>query len=473
MRRPALRWLSLAVVLGGAAGMPAPAQITTLPPARFVKQRQMLLTYATRGSASVERVSVYVSTDGGRTWAPIEHEPAGAGTLRVKVEQEGRHDFFLVLENAAGASSPPPDSGTAPHVSVHVDSLPPTLQVHRAVIERGAEALWRARIELALIEEHLAKGGLRLFYRSQPNEGWSDAGAGAFEDGILIVELPAALADELVDDRGDGLGSNRPARVAIRVVATDLAGNRAFDECEAPVGEPPDRAADTAPAATTQPASDHTASDDTARPGQPATAHAGPKAFGSDSLSADPSADSPPAAAAATGASGETDLLAAAPGTPLPLAPDVQALREAARAFMDRGQNALAAARLAEALERAPEHPDLLVDLAQVKVSARDVDAAGELYERVLAGDPEHLAALEGLALVSARRRDYPRARGLLEQYLRLDPQSADMWLNYGDLLHRSGDPEAAQRAWQRVLKVDADVEARERAHRRLRYLGG
>lgn len=394
------------VTLAAACALVAAAQISTLPPARFVSDNDLLLTYATRGSAAVERLSVYVSSDGGRTWVPIAHAPAGPGTASVHVEHDGRYDFFMVLENAAGRSSPPPQTGSAPHASIYVDTTAPTLQLHDAQIQRDASGGLVARVELTLIEENLAEGGLRLFYRIKNAPQWVDVGARQTPGRVFERPLPADLH----------------GAVDLRVVATDMAGNRTFDD-RLGVTVPPLAAEKPAPAS--QPTSQ-------------------------------PVATSPPTSQTAT--------------PPLPT-PKVIALRRMAREYMRRGEYSLAVARLSEALELSPDDPGLLVELGQAIYGTRDLAAAAGRYQQALTLAPDDTGALEGLALVEARQRHYPAARGYLEHLLRLQPQSGRMWLNYGDVLHRLGEGSAAVEAWSRVLETKADAQVREMARQRLRYL--
>lgn len=385
-----------------------PNVVSTLPPARFVNQRDIRLTYATRGSASVDHVRVFVSLDGGRSWAPIEHTLVAPGTAEVTVQEEGRHDFYLVLENAAGASSPPPSAGDRPHVSAMIDTLPPTMQVHGASLERNPAGSLTARVELTLIEENLSPEGIRLFYRTDSAGEWIDAGSARYDNGEIAVGLPSDV------EQAD-----------LRVVVTDMAGNRAFDEqLDVAVPEP-------APVVSVEPV-----------------------AAGTGNQAPKPTA---------------VDVQAVIPALP---DPSVVALRKKAAEHMQRGEYSLAAARLSEALDRSPNDADVLADLGRAAYAMRNLDEAALHYEESLHVNPDQTDALEGLALVEVRQHEYPRAKDHLEHLLRLNPKSGRMWLNYGDVLHRMGDAQQANDAWERVLKVDADRQTRENATKRLRYIG-
>jgi tetratricopeptide (TPR) repeat protein len=401
------RTVAIGLLLGLWAST-CPAQITTLEPARFVRQREIRLTYATRGDANVDRVRVFVSIDGGRTWTPIDHRVVAPGTAEVAVRQEGRHDFFMVLENAAGTSSAPPVAGDRPHVSATVDTLPPTMQVHQANLERNAAGSLTARIKLSLIEENLSPDGIRVFYRAQPGADWTDAGSARYENGAIAIGLSSEI------ERAD-----------LRVVVTDLAGNRAFDDqldVTAPRPEPVDT---------------------------------------STTLAAESSPEAP--------ASVVVEIQPVAP--PLPDDRTV-ALRRKADEHMQRGEYALAGARLSEALDKSPNDADLLADLGRAAYALRKTDEAALRFEQALTANPDHPDALEGMALVEVNRRQYPRAQEHLEHLLKLEPQSGRMWLNYGDVLHRMGETQDANSAWERVLQVDADQKTRENATKRLRYIG-
>ena len=425
----------------GMCGLAAPAiaEFGTSPPAQPVASREILLSFAADQPELVKAVQVYASDDGGRTWRPIESERVESHRVRCVAPADGRFDFFIVLENEHGASSSPPVTGTPPHASVMIDTLAPTLQLHSGTVGLNPAGLPVLTLSLTLIEEQLCADGVRLFYRAHNETGaWADAGDVAYADGSVSRVLP--------DDV--------PAKIDVRVVATDRAGNRTLDELRGvavrDVTEPriPVRLAERPSDGGTMLAADFSV----VHPPKPLALGDPTDA---DTQSEPPDDASPPA----------IEL----PSVPTPT---VQALRLLAEEFSLRGELSLAGARLTEALDIQPADPDLLSDMGSVLYRSRRYDDASESFRHALEAKPDHLGALEGLALVDVTQHRYPEARAHLEKLLELDPDTARHWLHLGDVNHKLGDRTRAVDAWEHVLKLDGDIELRERANKRLRYFG-
>ncbi len=392
---------ALILTLAAATAADLPAQVSTLAPARFVRGKAIALSF--NSPHPVDQVQVFGSVDSGRTWQPIPISLATPTGVEVQAMQEGRNEFFLVLHNAAGASSAPPVAGTAPHASVVLDTRTPIVQLHEFELQTTAGEAPLARLRMNIIEEHLSPGGVRLFIRNGPADTWRDAGAIAYSRKRILHTLPADL---------DG-------PIDIRLVVTDQAGNRTMED-----------------------------------------------RFGLEIP--DPTTRTP---AAAGPALPETPELPVPEELPPPADPRLFGLRERGLSHYRAGEYDLAAARLQEALQLAPGNPDLLADLGWTRVQTSEVDRAADLFGDALRQAPEHLKSLEGMALVQVRQHDYDGARSAFERYLDKAPRDGRMWLNYGDTLHRLGDQRAAERAWERVLGVEADLRTAGKARERLRVL--
>jgi hypothetical protein len=403
-----------------AAGTTAAALAGIEPAAQhqYVASRQVALSVAVGASESVSASTVWASTDACRTWRPLPATAIGPAALRVCVDADGRYDFYVVVENDAGPSGPPPTRGTTPHASVVVDTVPPTLQAGPGVCRRGPDGARIVVLDCTLIEENQRDPHVRLFRRGESETAWRDAGPLLVREGRAHWIVPTEL---------DG-------RVALRLVATDLAGNRASDELTIDLSPPVDT------------------------PGPPATPAGG--------------APSAPAATAP-----ETAAAVPPPNDRYPsprAAREAQALLEKALDFERRGEPELAAARLREAVALWPGNSDLLASLGGALLRTRRLDQASRAFQQALELDPKHRAALEGVALVGVAQNRYPDARDHLRKLLEQEPRVGRFWLHYGDVEHRLGQRQSALDAWRRVLSLESnESDLRSRALRRLSLFAG
>lgn len=401
---------------------------------RYVPTREIALEYATANHASVTRADLWVSSDATHTWELANEITNDSGTITYVAPSDGRFDFFLVLHNDAGPSSPPPEPGMPPVASVIVDTAPPLVQINHAQTEVSSDGVASLSLNTTLVEENLSPTGIRVFYRATPND-WRDGGPATFAEDHITWTPPPNL--------------NVPAD--LRIVVTDRAGNHNTAEVlDVDIA----RRATGAAGEVTQPALPQTPTmiaefvpvvPPTIDPVQPVIV--GP-------LSQSPAAEQP-----------------IPPATPPDREQHVERLRELASSFMQQGQYALALARYTDALEIAPTDADLLVDLGSALYRVGHYDEASLRFTDAATNQPDHVGALNGLALVAATQKRYPQAREYLCRLQRLQPESAHVWLRSGDIEHRLGNTAAALKAWQRVLETaENDADVRQRAQRRLDY---
>lgn len=424
----------------------ANAQQAVEPVIRDVASRDLVLSLALGNAAKIDRIRVWCTRDGGVSWSEVEPNERFATSVGVRAAGEGEFGYFLVAENAAGASSAAPTESTPPHVRVRVDLTPPVLQLHEARVRTVAGLHRTLRLRASVVEEHLGPQGLRLFVRGETG-AWVDAGSGAWRDGWVSVEVPPTCVSVS----------------GVRLVASDLAGNAAMEtldrvqiedvepnsthavESVTPAGESTGRAA-----------SGDTTTPDVAQAIEPVP-HVAPV----------PAAPDPAM---------RREEPADAAGSEEPSAENrrqTEQLRALARQHLDVGEYALAAARFEEALRSAPDDADLLVSLGSALYRTGRYDEAAERYEAAVKRRADHTAAIEGLALVDATRRRYPQAREHLKRLLTLSPESAEAWMHLGDVEHRLGETPAALDAWNRALGIkDAPSSVTEGVQRRMKLLG-
>jgi hypothetical protein len=396
----------------------APALAQAAPPVRYVNTHEVAVAFQAADGAAVERVRLWLSRDGGDSWsAHVGSNPSGAGP-RFEVTEDGLYDVYVVLEGAAGASGPAPAPGAEPHLRVVVDTRPPIVQIHRVDRSASGDGVDRLDIDVSLYEPHLADGGIRLFFRAAGAADWRDGGPVLPTEGRVAWSAPPDLERERID---------------LRIVVTDLAGNRAVDDFS---GVHP----------------------------QPAAGEVAVRAAASQPAAAAPATQPVPVASTETGPERA--------GGPLSTESTRRAasLREVAAQFASQGLRDLALARLNEALALAPNDVDAHVEVGQLLYELQRIDEAGTQFTRAAELAPRHAGALEGLALTAVTQHRYSDARAHLKALLESSAESALTWLRLGDVEHRLGRREAAVSAWKRAGElVGDDAALRERIDRRLR----
>jgi tetratricopeptide (TPR) repeat protein len=402
-------------------------------PHSWLSVRQMTLTFQAGSATQIDRVKVWTSNDG-KTWTEAHVTKVTRNSVRYDAPKDGNYRFYVILENKAGRSADPPSGASNPHLIVTVDTAPPTVQIHSAqetVSPHGERLL---HLNASVLEENLDEAGCRIFHRANAHAGWQDGGPVAFADGLITWQLPPDI----------GLDFD------LRLVVTDLAGNRAFDEIRdvsiAPFPTDP-RPTPLHPAPTVAVAGQLDVLPEVVVPSVPPVTLA--------PVLQCTLADEPLPAATAASSQAETQS---------------QHLREQAARYLAQGRPSLASARFQDALELAPDDPDLQVDLASLLYRTRQYDQAQQRFQLALDSSPEHLGAIEGLALVAVTQNRYPQARSYLEQLLQICPESGIHWLRYGDIEHKLGNAAQAHAAWEKALKLEpADETVREMAQKRLR----
>lgn len=203
---------NIAVTLAWLAGVVATARCGVSTPApRYVADRAVVLDFRLAAPAEVAAVELWLSRDGGWCWESVCVDRPTPTSLAFLAPHDGRFELYLVLWGADGPSLPPPVAGDEAHAAVVVDTLPPLIQLHGGpeLVVQGGERHVRQR--MSLIDENLGRGALRVFYRGADG-AWCDGGVAQFD------------AAERAFDWSPPAGAEG---AELRVIATDLAGNRA------------------------------------------------------------------------------------------------------------------------------------------------------------------------------------------------------------------------------------------------------
>jgi hypothetical protein len=193
-----------------------------------------------KGVSGLQVVRLWVTSDDGRTWGLAAAVKPGE-PLRASLGKDGRYGARLGLVSGAGLSTPEPKAGDTPELTVVVDTLPPVVQVTAGRAGGAASGLV---IDAAVWDENLDTGAAQVQWRDadDPKPEWHDIrpGSSPGEGRNLDVTGPLSTPDNL---KGRRVSCWRwkwaweptnpvPAKVLVRVVVTDRAGNVA--ECVTP-----------------------------------------------------------------------------------------------------------------------------------------------------------------------------------------------------------------------------------------------
>lgn len=130
------------------------------------------------------------------------------------------------------------------------------------------------------------------------------------------------------------------------------------------------------------------------------------------------------------------------------------------RVLAESGRHELALAALSNALERHPQHHDLLYQRAIVYDMAGDTDAAVKELEALLELRPGDAGVLNALGYTLAdRQRELRRAERLIREALRQRPDNAAFLDSLGWVLYRRGKLRAAQPLLERAWRLSREPE--------------
>jgi hypothetical protein len=220
-----------------------------LPAVQMVKKRQVTIDYEVTkfGPSGIKSVELYVTRDDGRSWVRCDGEdninvqaPAeprgGPGSLKrsltVDLQADGLYGFYLIVKNGAGRGKPPPQNGIdVPQMRIEVDTVAP-----KAVLfEPRPHASRRDSLVFcwSAADKNLGPAPVTLQWSERPDGEWHAIGGG---------ELPNAgdHAGEMVEGitiTGSydwQVPANIPARVYLKLLVRDLAGNESVAQPDQP-----------------------------------------------------------------------------------------------------------------------------------------------------------------------------------------------------------------------------------------------
>jgi tetratricopeptide (TPR) repeat protein len=110
-------------------------------------------------------------------------------------------------------------------------------------------------------------------------------------------------------------------------------------------------------------------------------------------------------------------------------------------------------------LEQAPDDVNLLALLGAILLQANRLEEAESSLLRATEQAPEFARPFEDLGLLHLRKRQPARAAGYFRKAVELDGSQASAWTGLSQALGQSGQPEEADKAYQRALKLSPGLQ--------------
>jgi tetratricopeptide (TPR) repeat protein len=146
-------------------------------------------------------------------------------------------------------------------------------------------------------------------------------------------------------------------------------------------------------------------------------------------------------------------------------------LSQASQARLMADDTATALKDATEALDLAPDDPELLIDRAAVNDAIGHSGEEMDDLNRALSLDDSRGDALVLRSAVWRRMDKLDEARADIEKAIALDPDDAEALLERGIIRQRMGDASGARADWTRAQEVDPSSEAAELAAQNLTLL--
>ncbi|MGD2109192.1 MAG: tetratricopeptide repeat protein [Phycisphaerae bacterium] len=374
-----------------------------------VRSKRLDIEYAVNERAMpLSAVRLWYTVDRGQSWVSAGEDGDRQTPFTVEAPQEGLLGFFLVLENGTGASSAPPNAGTAPQLSAFVDYSLPVVQLHapRRTTLLGHRVL---QIRWTAIDGQLGPRPVELQFRRIPSDQWENATAEPLPntgryDWRVPEELDGAIDVRIrVRDLGGHVVETDPQSVDVRMHSASATANARTSL----IGQEP------LPHMALQ-----------RRLGATQAKERAARLF---------------ADAVTAGAQGEYRK-------------SIGALRDVVRLN--------------------PQHAEAFAEMGEMLYRIGDFERALNAYELALQRQPTMRTALRGAAKVHRQKQDLGAAASRLRTVLRHDPDDAEVWVDLGDVAIYQGDDVLARECYTRAMQIDPSAtRAIEDARTRLELM--
>ncbi len=159
-------------------------------------------------------VELWVTRDGGRTWARQPEDADRVTPYPVDLGGDGTYGLWLVVQSAAHLGDLPPQPGDRPRIWVEVDSAAPVVRLEPPRVGIG-RSVGKVLITWHATDAHLGDRPVTLSYRADHSDApWQPIAEPQPNTGRFIWNVPA----------------NVPPRFHLRIEVVDAMGNRGWAE---------------------------------------------------------------------------------------------------------------------------------------------------------------------------------------------------------------------------------------------------
>ncbi len=344
-------------------------------------------------------VELWFTTDDGQNWHLFCRDPDAKSPVTFRCDQDGTYGFFLVLINAAGRSSAAPSATQEPQQWVLVDTAKPLVQIKQVrLVTLESDKQRRLAVSWAAYDANFSDRPVSMDYQIREKPGWHS---------IVTHLRNTRRFDWTVPDNVTG-------QLEIRLEVADRAGN---------VG-----------VAVSNPIEMFSGNVSSLTGISPTDADSK-----STASSEDPSTDAP---------AKNIDLLSRS---------KARELYDLGLYHRDRGDWALAADRLIEAINYDPTMTEPAQTLARMYYDQGNYQGSLSIHQGVLEYHSTDRDSLRGSALALVALRRYPEALTNLEHVLASNPEDGQTWMDAGDVFLWMGKRDGAKNYWEQAMKFCKD----------------
>jgi hypothetical protein len=146
---------------------------------RMTNSRQFSLDYEVEalGPAAVEKVELWTTADGGRTWNRSQTDDDRKSPVDVQVERDGVYGFRIVIVSTNRLASPPPQPGEPADIWIGVDTTQPSVRITAALYGEGEHA-GQFDIRWQAFDTGFGERPITLSFSEHANGPWNVIAAG-------------------------------------------------------------------------------------------------------------------------------------------------------------------------------------------------------------------------------------------------------------------------------------------------------
>ncbi|HBE70638.1 MAG TPA: hypothetical protein DDW52_21040, partial [Planctomycetaceae bacterium] len=170
------------------------------------------------GGSTLSDVELWGTEDDGVHWQIWGKDPDRVSPFDVKVGNDGKFGFRMVVVGANGVVSNRPKAGDSADVWLNIDTRRPKCQITRAVYGKGVTE-GKLVIDYRAADENLADRSVSILYRTNMREPWKTIEKGLKDSDTYVWQPPMDLPD----------------KVYLKLKALDRAGNIGEYEFDDPI----------------------------------------------------------------------------------------------------------------------------------------------------------------------------------------------------------------------------------------------